>query len=62
MPGDVQAAGVNSINHPTEFSVNAIGPADLSRTELDTIDTAYRETFSAFIMSLCRITIACLNR
>ena len=67
VPGDVQAAslqaaGVNSIHHPTEFSVSAISPAVLSWTELDTIDIAYRVTFSAFNTLLCGITIACLKR
>ena len=60
VPGDVQAAGVNSICHPDEFSVNAIGPADLARTQLDTIDTTYRQTFSAFNTFVCGITTVCL--
>ena len=62
VPGDVQAADVNSIRPPAEFSVNVIGPADLARTELDTIDTAYRQTLSAFNTFLCRITTVCLSR
>ena len=56
MPGDVQAASVNSIRHPAGFSVNTIGPADLTRTELDTIDTTYRQTLSAFNTFVCGIT------
>ena len=60
VPGDVQAAGVNSIRHPAEFSVNAIDPADLARTELDIIDTTYRQTFSAFNTFVCGITTVCL--
>ena len=60
VPGDVQAAGVNSIHHPAEFSENAIGPADLARTDLDTIDTMYRQTFSAFNTFICGITTVCL--
>ena len=56
MPGDVQAADVNSIRPSAEFSVNVIGPADPARTELDTINTAYRQTLSAFNTFVCRIT------
>ena len=55
MPGDVQAvslqaAGVNSIRRLAEFSPNAINSTDFSR---DTIDTASRQTLSAFV---CGIT------
>ena len=60
VPGDVQAAGVNSIRHPAEFPVNAIGSADLARTQLDTIDTTYRQTLSAFSTFVCGITTVCL--
>ena len=60
VPGDVQAAGVNSIRHPAELSVNGIGPADIVRTELDTIDTTHRQTFSAFNAFVCGITTVCL--
>ena len=60
VPDDVQAAGVNFFCHSTEFSVNAIGPADLTRTELGTINTAYRQTFSAFNTFVCGITTVCL--
>ena len=56
MPGDVKTASVNSIRHLTGFSVNTIGPADLARTELDTIDTTYRQTLSAFNTFVCEIT------
>ena len=59
VPGDVQAAGVNFFCRPTEFSVNAIGCADLARTELDTINTTYRQTFSAFNTFVCGITTVC---
>ena len=60
VPGDVQTAGVNSIHHLAESSENAIGLADLARTELDTIDTTYRQTFSAFNTFICGITTVCL--
>ena len=60
VPDDVQAAGVNSIHHPAEFSVNAIGSADLARTQLDTIDNTYRQTLSAFNTFVCGITTVCL--
>ena len=61
VPGDIQAASVNSIRHQAEFSVNAIGPADLARTELDaTIVTTYRQTLSAFNSFVCGITTVCL--
>ena len=60
VPGDVQAACVNSIRHPAAFSVNAIGPADLARTQSDTIDTTCRQTFSAFNTFVCGITTVCL--
>ena len=60
VPGDVHAAAVNSIRYPAEFSVNAIDLADLVRTEFDTIDTTYRQTFSAFNMFVCGITTVCL--
>ena len=60
MPGDVQAGGVNSMRHAFEFSVNAINSADLSGTESDTIDTAYRQTLSAFNTFVCGITTVCL--
>ena len=65
MPGDVQAtspeaAGVNSIRHLAEFSVNVIGSADLARAELDTIDAACRQTLSAFNAFVCGITTVCL--
>ena len=42
------------------FSVNVIGVAALSRTRLETIDTAYRQTLSAFNTFVCRITNVCL--
>ena len=58
MPGDVQAAGVNFFYRPTEFSVNAIGPTDLARNKI-TIDTAYRQTLSAFNTFVCGITTVC---
>ena len=65
VPGDVQAAnlqvtGGNSVRSSAEFSVNAIGPTDLGRTKLDTIDTIYRQTFSAFNSFVCGITTVCL--
>ena len=59
VPGDVQVAGVDFFCRPTEFSVNAIGPADLARTELGTIDTTYRQTLSAFNTFVCGITTVC---
>ena len=60
VPGDVQAAGVNSIRHPAEFSVNAIGSTDPASTQLDTIDTTYRQTLSAFNTFVCGISTVCL--
>ena len=46
-----QTAGENFIHHPTEFSFDTIGPADLARTQLHTIDSAYRKLSALSIRS-----------
>ena len=62
-PGGIQAAGVNSTCRPAEFSVDAIDPTDLAGTKLDSIDTGYRQTLSAFNTFVCGIANVCpLNR
>ena len=56
-------AGVDSTCRPAEFSVDAIDPTDLAGTKLDSIDTAYRQTLSAFNTFVCGIANVCpLNR
>ena len=52
--GFVQASGVSSI--PADFSVDSIDPADLAGAKLDSIDTAYRQTLSAFNTFVCGVT------
>ena len=45
--------------HPYRRGI-AIGPTDPPGTKLDTVDTAYRQTFSAFNTFVCTITTVCL--
>ena len=69
MPGDIQRvpialgntqdAHMNSIPGPAKIAVNAIGPVDTTMTQLDTINTGYRQTLSTFSTVVNGITRVC---
>ena len=57
--GDIQGADMNTIAGPAETTVNAIGLVDSAMTQLDTINTGYRQTLSAFNAVVNGITRVC---
>ena len=69
VPGDIQPVPtvlsntqdvqVDSIPGPAKITVNSIDVVDTAMTQLDTINTGYRQTLSTFTTVINGITLVC---
>jgi len=57
--GNTQDAHMYSISGPAQDAVDAIGRVDTAMTQLDVINTAYRQTLSTFSTVVNGITMVC---